>query len=200
MAKMKRVSVNEFENMVKDLGNNFEEVEYNGLNFIITNTISLKDMLSLVAEVAENCFMEDGRFMPEVMQPLLDCGVVERYTNITLPKNLEYRYELVSKSGVLDFIMTKINTNQYNDIVLAVRDKLEYMSDVNIDRVKRTIDSMVDSLTSIQESVGSLFDGVTREDIMAVIGSTSNATSVEENIMRRYISSDAIKNMKTGDM
>jgi hypothetical protein len=176
MAKMKRVSVNEFEKMVKDLGSNFEEVEYKGLSFIVTNTISLKDMMSLVDEVSNNCFMSDGSFRPEVVQPLLDCGVVERYTNLTLPKNLESRYELVARSGVVEFIMTKINTAQYNDIVVAVRDKIDYMCDVNTLAFNNAIESMTSMMSNIQTGMAGLVEQY----------GVNDGRSIEERIVDAY--------------
>ena len=150
MAKINKISVNAFEKAVKDSHIETIEAEWNGLPVVITHTISMSDMIELVAEVADNCFMDDGKFMPEVMQALLDCGVIERYTNISLPSSLSVRYELVTKSNIMEFVMDKINTTQYNDIVVAVRDKIDYMCDANTVAFNHAVSSMSDMSESIQ--------------------------------------------------
>lgn len=187
MAKAKKISINAFEKVVKECHENTIVAEWNGLEITITHTISLQDMMSLVSEVAENCFLNDGRYIPEVMQPLLDCGVVEHYTNINLPSNLEARYELVSKSGIIDFIMPKINSNQYNDIVVAVRDRIDYACDSNTAEFRRSVDKMTEFMSDIQEKITEMFGDISAEDVKKVFGDAGDARSVEARVVDEYI-------------
>ena len=189
MAKIKKISVNAFEKVVKDKFENTIEAEWNGLPVAITHTISLGDMIALVTEVADNCFMEDGRFMPEVMQPLLDCGVVARYTNISLPSNLATRYELVMKSGIMDFILPKINSNQYNDIVVAVRDKIDYMCDANTIAFNHAMESMSNVMSNIQGSMSGLIEQF----------GVNDGRSIEERIVDAYIKRKSADTKTDGD-
>lgn len=188
MAKVKKISINAFEKAIKEnVVPNVTVEEWCGLEIAITNTISLQDMMNIVSEVAENCFLEDGRFIPEVMQPLLDCGVVERYTNISLPANLEARYDLVMRSGILDFIMPRINSNQYNDIVVAVRDKIDYMCDTRTAEFDRLMDQMADAVNSLQDSTTKLFGNISEEDIRHVIDAFGDNKAIEERVVAEYI-------------
>lgn len=187
MAKVKKISINAFEKAVKENHNNVIIEEWNGLEITITHTISLQDMMSLVAEVADNCFLNDGQYIPEVMQPLLDCGVVEHYTNINLPSNLESRYELVARSGIIDFIMPKINSNQYNDIVLAVRDRIDYACDSNTAEFSRSVDKMTEFMTGIQEKITEMFGDISAEDVKKIFGEAGDTRSVEARVVDEYI-------------
>lgn len=187
MAKIKKISINAFEKAVKEYHENTIVAEWNGLEITITHTISLQDMMSLVAEVAENCFLSDGQYIPEVMQPLLDCGVVEHYTNINLPSNLEARYELVARSGIMDFIMPKINSNQYNDIVLAVRDRIDYACDSNTAEFRRSVDKMTEFMTGIQEKITEMFGDISAEDVKKIFGEAGDTRSVEARVVDEYI-------------
>lgn len=181
MARTKKISVNAFEKVVKNGFNNIVEEDWNGLTISITHTISLQDVFNLVAEVVDNCFMGDGSYMPEAMQPLLDCAVVEKYTNISLPANLEARYELVMKSGIMDFILPKINNNQYNDIVLAVRDKIDYMCDANTIAFNNAINTMNSAMTNIQNGMTGLIDQYSSVD----------GAKIEERIVSEYLKKNA---------
>lgn len=188
MAKVKKVSINAFEKAIKEnIAPNVSTEEWCGLEITITNTISLKDMMSLVAEVADNCFMDDGRYIPEVMQPLLDCGVVERYTNINLPGSLEARYDLVMRSGILDFILPKINSNQYNDIVVAVRDRIDYMCDTNVTEFRNSLTEMVTSMNMLQEKTAELFGNINPEEVHSLLDAFGDSKAVEERVVDTYI-------------
>lgn len=188
MAKVKKVSINAFEKAIKEsVAPNVSTEEWCGLEITITNTISLKDMMSLVAEVADNCFMDDGRYIPEVMQPLLDCGVVERYTNINLPGSLEARYDLVMRSGILDFILPKINSNQYNDIVVAVRDRIDYMCDTNVTEFRNSLTEMVTSMNMLQEKTAELFGNINPEEVHNLLDAFGGDKAVEERVVDTYI-------------
>ena len=187
MAKAKKISVNAFEKVVKEKFNNVTTEEWCGLEISITHTISLQDMMSFVAEVSDNCFLEDGRYVPEAMQPLLDCGVVEHYTNISLPSNLAARYELVMKSGILDFILPRINSNQYNDIVVAVRDKIDYACDSKTAEFNHAMSKMAESINELHEASKKLFDGVSHEDIQKIVSLYDDKHTVEERVVDEYL-------------
>lgn len=200
MAKVKKVSINAFEKAIKEnIAPNVSTEEWCGLEITITNTISLKDMMSLVAEVADNCFMDDGRYIPEVMQPLLDCGVIERYTNINLPGSLEARYDLVMRSGILDFILPKINSNQYNDIVIAVRDRIDYMCDTNVTEFRNSLTEMVNSMSMLQEKTAELFGNINPEEIHSLLDAFGDNKAVEERVVDTYIEKQKAELKIVGD-
>lgn len=187
MAKMKRISINAFEKVVKENYENTVTCEWHGVPITIAKTISLKSVISLVAEVADNCFMEDGTYMPEVMQPLLDCGMIERYTNLSLPSNLEARYELVMRSDIMSVIMAHINTTQYNDIVMAIRDKIDYRCDANVAEFQRAMNHMAKSLDTLQESTKELFGNISADDIRTIVGAVGDERAIEERIVGEYM-------------
>lgn len=187
MAKVKKISINAFEKAVKENFENIVVKEWFGIPVTITKTISFEEVVNFVAEVADNCFLNDGKYVPEAMQALIDCGVVRHYTNISLPSNLSSAYELVMQSGIIDFIMTEINSNQYNDILIAIRDKVEYMCDSNVAEFNRAIDKMTASMTKIQEATNNLFSNISPEDIQRIVGAYGDDRSIEERIVEEYI-------------
>lgn len=188
MAKAKKISINAFEKAVKENFQNTVTEEWRGLQVTISRTISLKEMMSLVSEVVDNCFLSDGQFVPEIMQALLECGVVEHYTNITLPSNLEARYELVTRSDIMDFIMPRINSNQYNDIVVAIRDKIDYMCDSNTAEFNRAVEQAIESVNEATDSARSLFAGINEDSIRSVFETLTNDMPGKQKIVDEYIS------------
>ena len=187
MAKVKKISINAFESVVKENFENTVTKEWFGIPVTITKTISFEEVVNFVAEVADNCFLSDGRYIPEAMQGLIDCGVVRHYTNINLPANLSSAYELVMRSGIIDFIMPEINSNQYNDIIIAIRDKIEYVCDSNTAEFKHAMEKMTISMNEIQEATKDLFGKVSPDDIQKIIGLYGDDHTIEERVVDEYL-------------
>lgn len=187
MAKVKKISINAFEKTIKENFENTVTKDWFGIPVTITKTISFEEVVSFVAEVADNCFLDDGRYIPEAMQALIDCGVVRHYTNISLPANLSSAYELVMQSGIIDFIMSEINYSQYNNIVLAIRDKVEYTCESNTAEFKHAMEKMAISMNEIQEATKDLFDKVSPDDIQRIVGLYGDDHTIEERVVDEYL-------------
>lgn len=187
MAKVKKISINAFEKTIKENFENTVTKDWFGIPVTITKTISFEEVVSFVAEVADNCFLDDGRYIPEAMQALIDCGVVRHYTNISLPANLSSAYELVMQSGIIDFIMSEINYSQYNNILLAIRDKVEYACESNTAEFNKAIEKMTVSMNEIQEATKDLFSKISPDDVQKIMGMYGDERSIEERVVEEYI-------------
>lgn len=187
MAKVKKISINAFEGVVKENFENTVTKEWFGIPVTITKTISFEEVINFVAEVTDNCFLSDGRYVPEAMQALIDCGVVRHYTNINLPTNLSSAYDLVMRSGIIDFIMPEINSNQYNDIIVAIRDKIEYACDANTAEFRHVMNEMTSSMNEIQEATKDLFGKVSPDDVQKIIGLYGDDHTIEERVVDEYL-------------
>lgn len=187
MAKVKKISINAFESVVKENFENIVTKEWFGIPVTITKTISFEEVVNFVAEVADNCFLSDGRYIPEAMQALIDCGVVRHYTNINLPANLSSAYELVMRSGIIDFIMPEINSNQYNDIIIAIRDKIEYACDTNVTEFRNSLEDMMESMTDLQDKTKDLFGKISPDEIQTLLAAFGDDKAVENKVVDAYI-------------
>lgn len=199
MAKVKKISINAFESVVKDNFENTVTKEWFGIPVTITKTISFEEVVNFVAEVADNCFLSDGRYIPEAMQGLIDCGVVRHYTNINLPANLSSAYELVMRSGIIDFIMPEINSNQYNDIIIAIRDKIEYACDTNVTEFRNSLTGMMESMTDLQEKTKELFGKISPDEIQTLLAAFGDDKAVENKVVDAYIDKQKVELQIVGD-
>lgn len=187
MAKVKKISINAFESVVKENFENTVTKDWFGIPVTITKTISFEEVVNFVAEVADNCFLSDGRYIPEAMQALIDCGVVRHYTNINLPANLSSAYELVMRSGIIDFIMPEINSNQYNDIIIAIRDKIEYACDTNVTEFRNSLSDMMASMTDLQDKTKEMFGKISPDEIQTLLAAFGDDKAVENKVVDAYI-------------
>jgi hypothetical protein len=187
MAKVKKISINAFEGVVKENFENTVTKEWFGIPVTITKTISFEDVVNFVAEVADNCFLGDGRYIPEAMHALINCGVVRHYTNINLPSSLSAAYELVMRSGIIDFVMPEINSDQYSDIIIAIRDKIEYACDTDVTEFRNSLLDMMASVTDLQEKTKELFGKISPDEIQTLLAAFGDDKAVENKVVDAYI-------------
>ena len=187
MAKAKKISVNAFEKAGKERCSNTFEAKWHDLDITFTYTIGLEDVLSIIEEVSSNCFLSDGTFVPGVMMPLLYGAVISKYTNISLPANLSSRYDLIARSGIMEFIMDNINVDQFNQIVDAIERKVDYLCDSNTAEFSRAVAEMTVSLGDMKARTEELMSSISSADITQILSFISDEGDVEKKAADKYL-------------
>ena len=187
MAKVKKISINAFESGVKENFKNTVTKEWFGIPVTITKTISFEDVVNFVAEVADNCFLSDGRYIPAAMHALINCGVVRHYANINLPSSLSAAYEQVMRSGIIDFVMPEINSAQYSDIIIAIRVMIEYACDTDVTEYRNSLVDMMASMTDLQDRTKELFGKISPDEIQTLLAAFGDVKAVENKVVDAYI-------------
>lgn len=194
MAKIKKISINAFENAVKANCPNTFIGQWNGLDIVITKTISLQDMAAIVAEVTENCFLTDGTYVPETMEAVLQRAVVSRYTNLNLPSNMSNCYDLIEQSGIIDFLLEHINRDQYNEICHAVDRKVEYICDAKISEIEANIKKLFGAFDDLQEKTAQMFEHVSPTDLQKLVGAIGEDGALSaDKVVKEYIEQTRVK-------
>lgn len=189
--KIKRISVNEVDEIMKGVENT-ETVQWNGLDIVITRSLSLVDMMEFVDGVVKSCFDQTtGAYMPEIKDFAIRLNIMEKYANFTLPSNVERKYDIVVRSGAVEEIMSHINLVQFGELIKAIDAKLQNAADANVQMVFRQFNDVVTSFEELQEKVGALFAGVDPADIGKLMGAISESGISEEKVVQAYIAEQA---------
>lgn len=187
--KIIKVSITALDKIAKEITEKQTVENWNGIDITVKNRISFADVVAFVENVAANCFIENGDYMPEALKFATDSNIIKYYTNINLPNNLEHRYELVNLPGLMETIIGCISVEQYDEIIDAVDRKIEYMCNMNVSAVLNQIKSVVDAFEELQKVSGEMFSGITPEDMNKVVNALSNTDSatMEQNIVHAYM-------------
>lgn len=191
MAKTKKITVSAFENAVKKNFKNIVEEEWCGLQLVITPTISLQEVFNIVADVSSNCFSDDGTYIPEALTAVLNCNIIEKYTNISLPKDISERYELVMRSDLMNIVFSHINEIQYGQIVEAIQNKVDYACDSNVSKLGHSISQIVESVKSLKERAEQLFDGMSTDEVRSAIDAIGGGRGIEDMAVSEYLKANS---------
>lgn len=194
MAKKKseRISVNAFEEAAGLKYGETTTVEWNGLNITVKRRLSLREMVWFADDVADNCFDDaDGTYYPQYEDFLTRRNIIERYTNLTLPQDIEKQYELLTATSVITCVLAAVDFGQYEEIVDITKKKIEQRRQSEADGAKRRIDEAYSKIKEIAEELGKMFSSVTPEDITKLVGAITDGKLDEHKIVDAYFEKKA---------
>lgn len=187
MKTSNKVSVGDFEKVYKRTENTVA-AQWEGIDVEITKTLSLDSMMEFVHNVTESCFTEDGDYLPEVRDFLVWRNVLERYANFRLPENLAKSYDFIYGTDAVEFVLDHVNCKQFNEMMHAVEEKIQFRLDTMADSVRAKLNEFVDGLNALQEQTKDLFGSLSEEDMQKLAAAVADGGVDEEKLVAAYIS------------
>jgi len=188
MAKSeKKVSISSIDRTIhENFHNTFTEQWYE-TEICMKRHLSLTEMLTFVDEVVSVCFPSGGGFLPEAMEFAARSCIIKWYTNVSLPDNLEHRYEILYHTDIVDFVCQQIDSVQLEEIMAAIDRKIDYLCQSHVAAVQKKLDQLTVVLEDLREQAEAMFSGVTPEDIKKLTGAISSGSLSGEKIVDAYM-------------
>lgn len=187
MAKVKKITVNAFERVMKENYTPTETFDWNGVEVTVKKTLSLKEVLEFVDSVVKSCFTRDtNTYMPEIKDFATKVCILEKYANFTMPSNVETQYTLIYCTDAVERVLGYVNPQQFNEICAAIAKKVDNLAQANIEAVNKQMNELYNAFDNLQSRLAGLFEGVNNDDIRAVAGALANGTLDEEKLVKAY--------------
>lgn len=187
--KVKKISINALEKCIERKPETVN-IEWNGLDITIKTRLSFEEMMAFVDDVAESCFAADTKaFIPVAKDFVIGCLVIEMYSNLTLPQNVNKKYEIVSGCDVVDVILENVDKAQFDNIVKSINEKIRYLIEENLAQATIKTNDLLYSVSDIESKVGDLVSKITPDDMRTLITSISNGKLDEGKLMEAYLES-----------
>lgn len=185
--KMKKISISQMDKVMKSLGNTEATFEWNGVTVVVKTLLSFQEMMEFAGRVKANCFV-DGEYLPEVRDfAIRDC-IVDMYSNIRLPDNIEHKYEILYRTDICQEIVKYINPDQYEQLLVAIDDKVTAASESNTEGLRLRIEEIAHELDNMVTEAGALFDGIDKSDIETIFEAVKSSGKIDgEKIARAYM-------------
>lgn len=188
MAKTeKKVSIALFDKIAKEHFKNETAVKWYDAEVKVTTSIPLPEVLAFVDSVVESCFNEQYGFMPEVKDFAIKSNILSRYTNFSLPDNLEHRYQMVYCTDVVDTVCQCVNTTQLQEIVDAIDDKIQFYCNTRTVEVQKRIEQAADTIEDMSRQTEELFSGLTQGDMQKLMSAIAEGGLDEQKIVKAYM-------------
>lgn len=187
----KRVSVEQINEIMEERFPKVVVEEWYGVEVEITRTLDMRSVVVLVDKAVGSCFMDDGEYVPELLDYVMKCALVSLYTNIELPDDEAERYEFIYGTDIIDFIYGLINRSQYNVVLDAIQKKIALKNKRDVSWAERDINKVADAFDRLREEIEGMFEGVSAEDVEKLASIMAEHGEIdEEKIMKAYMESD----------
>jgi len=189
--KEKKISVNQFESVMKDMNPDVDTViHWRGLNITVHRTLRLKDMMQFVRNVVNSCFNENMEYNPEAEEFAIKTNILTLYANFTMPANLELQYDLLYTTDAVHAVLEQVNPEQMEEIRNAITERIRYRIRANVENVNRQMTDLYNAFDHIQQQISQIsdvFDGIGSGDIKDLVNAVSSGGIVEDKLVDAYI-------------
>lgn len=195
----KRVSISAIDNIISERFLNAVSEQWYDVEVKMRRSIPFTEMLTFVDDVAQSCFQRNGVYLPEVLDFAIKSNIIKRYTNVSLPDNLEHRYAILYNTDLVDFVCQHINMQQVQEMVTSINRKLSYMCDTNTVSVQNRLNDLISAFETMQEKTEAMFSNVTPDDMTKLVGAIGDGALTEEKIVEAYMKHKSIANDKAAE-
>ena len=188
MAKTdKKVSIALFDKIAKEQFQNEATIEWHDAQLRVKYALSLKDILAFVDDVVGSCFHDKLGYMPEVKDFAIKSNILSRYSNFTLPDNLEHRYQLVYTTDAVETVCAAIDGTQLQEIVNAINSKIRFLCDSKATMVQERINDVLNTMEEMRDNTKSIFEGITQDDLKSLMSAITSSGLDEQKLVHAYI-------------
>lgn len=191
---MKKLSINDFERICKaNSGENVNDVTFQvdddkSITIQVKRVLSFKNRILFVSEVVENCFDNDGEFIPAVSNMAFKIAVLKYFTNFTLPENPSKTYNLLAYCDIYSQIIQHINPTEVSELCNEIKSAIDYRKEKAIAMQKAELMKISNTMNAITEQFSKTFEGMdvqefidevsTFNDNIAEVGANTATLSV----------------------
>lgn len=189
MAKSKkvRISNNVVEKSV-NAQNEATNVSWGGIDFVVKKTVPLEDEIAIIVSSVENVFLEDETYMPEAAEMTMCVLIVEKYTNVEMPEDIQKQYDLIFRTDFMNHVLENIDKSQVDRIVSAIDERVHHRRDCLVTGVEQRVQDAINSFEGSMSRLTDLFSGISHEDISMLTKSLGSLGSIdEEKLIRAYM-------------
>lgn len=148
----KKITIKDLTEKVNEVSVDEVDRQWKGLDIHIKTRIGVADMLDFVNTVVTWCIDEDtGEYRPEWRRFSYLSEIVERYTNLTLPRDLDKRYRILLCNDLINLIIANINAGQLADIEYAIDDKISYLCQSTSSVIYKQMSDVVNAFSQMQD-------------------------------------------------
>lgn len=169
----------------------YKEIAWNGKNLKVKYTIPIEDVFAVVDEASSHAMTSDGTYVPEMVSFFTKAFIIDKFTNIQLPKEVEDGQYLVYETDLFDIVRDNASDTQLGDIVDAIDKRVDYLLHSNIRVVENKISELENLLDAMQESFGGVFDEVSADDFKKLVDVMANGKIDEEKLVDAVIAKEA---------
>lgn len=189
MAKSeKRISVNAFEKQVNaSKPENIITFMWGDIEVTVKRRLPLSEYVDFVEGVVKECFTKDDfTYLPEIKNFAINCNVLTKYANFTLPSSIHNQYELIYDSNAVSEVLKYVDGNQFDDIIDAIDAKIDAELRLGASMIQIQTSKLVAAISDLEEKFTEIFSGVDKGEMLKMIDAITDGKFDETRLISAY--------------
>ena len=190
MENKNAVSCEDLINFMKEKTKSAVTIKSCGQDINVMPVLSLEQFNMFVGHSVEMMYDDNNNFDPAMRDLAIRINTVFRYTNVTLPEDLEdYMediYELLYKTSFYDDVCKVIDKNQYTALINAINESVDYRNANAIDKVNNQIAILSNDIQALGEQFANVIGDVSNEDVQKLLNAIENNTIDEGKLIKEF--------------
>lgn len=187
MAKKKIISINKIQELADNISVSDSKIKWNDIDIDIKNALMPNEAIGFAKSASEICFSENGDYIPEMLKFAIGYATITSYTNLELPEFLNDKYKIVMYTDLVSKITEVIDKDQYESLMYAVDERIEYKLNANIDYMNRQIDTLYIKAEELFANFSNMFSGIDIEEFKNIMTELSQNKLDESKLMEAYM-------------
>lgn len=145
------------------------------------------DAISFSNHICDLCFLESGEYVPEMFDFALRSCVVEYYTNVSLPNNIDKRYEIVYGTDLYYTIYNKVDFAQLDELINCAFKRVSRRLELDKEDIKNRLNVLIEKFDDIADEISSVYENVDSDTMNSIANVAANLENMtEESVIRAY--------------
>ena len=185
----KKITANTLKTAIKrESGGETASVTYGEMTLNVKRYLSLGEVMLFVDYVVKGCYGSNGEYMPEIRNFLTDCAILAFYGGLTLPEDIQARYDMVTRGKKLTLeIKDAVDYDQLEEITDAITERINIINAMNAHQVEQRLNEIVAAFEDVTNKMTGLFGGIDVKDVENVIKAVGDGKVDEEKLMKAYL-------------
>lgn len=168
------------------------DIEWLGYTIHVKRFLDFMEMMGFVNGVTAGCFAKsDNSYMPEARDFFFRCHIVEYYTNIELPDNLEEKNQLVYGTNIIETVLRNVDMGQFQAIIDAIDKKVTNLVDINVKQIIDEAELVYGQINELYEKLTEVFSGIDKETMTSIAQAVIGTTFDEKKLIDAVIAARA---------
>lgn len=177
------------------------DIEWLGYTIHVKRFLDFMEMMGFVNGVTAGCFAKsDNSYMPEARDFFFRCHIVEYYTNIELPDNLEEKNQLVYGTNIIETVLRNVDMGQFQAIIDAIDKKVTNIVDINVKQINDEAEFIYSQIKELYEKLTEVFSGIDKETMTSIAHAVIGTTFDEKKLIDAVIAARAEETADGADL
>lgn len=161
-----------------------------GENIEVKPVLTLEEYDTTLNRMVSLIFGSDDSYNAAAVDFVIRLCTVFAYTGVTMPddigENIDSLYDLMYGTDFYELVKKNINQDQYQSLLNAFREEVDYRNKSKIERVERRIDELSQIIENLGAQFADMMGDLSQEDVERLVAAIENNQLDESKLLKAY--------------